>query len=133
MPITYHTTQATPDVHSVDLEVFQSGDSGLIVKAGAFRVSSVDYNLYGDVDISLTMGNQYPVWVDGWLVKSVVTGEIFVLVDEYAMNGEDARYEFDSQSPYTKIFNLFQFEITPTIASLNLVDVVVHRLADKHA
>jgi hypothetical protein len=112
---------ANPSVNNIELVVEELSSTELVVRAGTFKVSGVDYAFAEDQVYALVNDPPVRVWVTGCLVRNE-SGDAQLLVDEVYDNGEDAPYSFKG-SPYQLLNHLFVFEIPAHGGTLTDLDV----------
>lgn len=112
---------------AVELVVELDSPTIIAVRAGAFRVGSVDLEFLEDQLWELLSPPSVITYVTGYIVREKSTGDLFLLVDNVHMDGEDDTYRFNEGSPYSLLHRLYRFVLPPATASLAGLDIsVIH-------
>lgn len=122
--ITVVNSSASPDIHRVALAVETRGLT-IIVKAGRFRISGVDYDLAEDQEF--TVDPAVAADVVGYLVLD--NGVPRVFVDE--VSAQNAGLDLRRDTTLTPLHTLFIAMVSAGITSLDEMPVRVRHIVEE--
>lgn len=126
MGLSVTNQKSDPALNAVSLVVEQNG-SAVLVRAGAFTIAGVVFNLSQD-QVYTHVADPSKMSVSGCLSRYRSTGVVQLFVDEVKDDGADTHYRFLATDPYELLHRLFHVEIPPNTTSLNDHEVKIMRI-----